>query len=137
LEITETALLKDAEQFLDALKRLKSLGVSVAIDDFGTGYSNFAYLPRLKVDKLKIDRSFISKLLDTDEDRSIVSAIIQVAHAYNLKTTAEGIEDHAAIAPLLSIGCDLGQGYHFAKPLETGEIDIILSQAATPVMAGE
>ena len=137
LEITETALLKDADQFLDALKRLKSLGVSVAIDDFDTGYSNFAYLPRLKVDKLKIDRSFISKLLDTDEDRSIVTAIIQVAHAYNLKTTAEGIEDHAAIAPLLSIGCDLGQGYHFAKPLETGEIDIILSAAAARVTAGE
>jgi diguanylate cyclase (GGDEF)-like protein len=127
LEITETALLKDAEQFLHALKRLKSLGVTVAIDDFGTGYSNFAYLPRLKVDKLKIDRSFISKLLETDEDRSIVTAIIQVAHAYNLKTTAEGIEHQAAIAPLLSIGCDLGQGFHFAKPLESGEIDLILS----------
>ena len=69
---------------------------------------------------------FISKLLETDEDRSIVTAIIQVAHAYNLKTTAEGIEHHAAIAPLLSIGCDLGQGFHFAKPLESGEIDLIL-----------
>ncbi len=133
LEITETALLKDGEQFLEALKRLKSLGVTVAIDDFGTGYSNFAYLPRLKVDKLKIDRSFISKLLETDEDRSIVTAIIQVAHAYNLKTTAEGIEDHAAIAPLLSIGCDLGQGFHFAKPLESAEIDRILS--AVPVFS--
>ncbi len=127
LEITETALLKDAEQFFGALKSLKSLGVTVAIDDFGTGYSNFAYLPRLKVDKLKIDRSFIARLLHTDEDRSIVTAIIQVARAYNLKTTAEGIEDYAAIAPLLSIGCDLGQGYHFARPLDAGQIDRILS----------
>ena len=94
-------------------------------------------MARLKVDNLKIDRSFIAKLLDTDEDRSIVTAIIQVAHAYNLKTTAEGIEDHAAIAPLLSIGCDLGQGYHFAKPLEIGEIGIILAEAAAFAPAGE
>jgi len=127
LEITESALIRDPEQFIATLDRLKHLGVALAIDDFGTGYSNFAYLPRLKIDRLKVDRSFIAKLLDTQEDLSIVTAIIQVARAYNLQTTAEGIEDRGAIAQLLSLGCDLGQGFHFSRPIAADEIGRMMS----------
>lgn len=135
LEITESALIKDPEQFVGTLERIKRLGVTLAIDDFGTGYSNFAYLPRLKIDKLKVDRSFIAKLLDTQEDLSIVTAIIQVARAYNLQTTAEGIEESAAIAQLLSLGCELGQGFHFSRPISAEEISRMIApcrQSAQP-----
>jgi EAL domain-containing protein (putative c-di-GMP-specific phosphodiesterase class I) len=84
----------------------------------------------LKIDKLKVDRSFIAKLLDTREDLSIVTAIIQVARAYGLQTTAEGIEEHGAIAQLVSLGCDLGQGFHFSRPVPAEEIGKMLAPAA-------
>ena len=117
LELTESLLLQDSERFIDTLYGLKALGVKLSIDDFGTGYSNLSYLQRFRVDKLKIDQSFVRKLQDSPEDRAIVTAIIQMAKSLHLLTIAEGIEDDSTRRLLAQLGCDQGQGYWFARPL--------------------
>lgn len=117
LEVTESALINEPEQFVEMLGRLRALGVRLAIDDFGTGYSNLAYLQRFKVDKLKIDQSFVRNLGGGDQDRAIVQAVIQMARSLGLKTTAEGIESPEVLQMLATLGCDQAQGYHFSPPL--------------------
>ena len=117
LELTETVLLHDSADFAELLERLKGLGVRLAIDDFGTGYSNLAYLQRFRVDKLKIDRSFVREVQGNHSARTIVTAIIGMAHSLGLTTTAEGIEDPATAGLLAELGCEQGQGYLFARPL--------------------
>lgn len=117
LELTESILLQDSEAFIDLLHRLKALGVKLSIDDFGTGYSSLSYLQRFRVDKLKIDQSFVRKLPENSQDQAIVTAIIQMAKSLGLLTTAEGIEEEAARQLLAELGCDQGQGYLFARPM--------------------
>ena len=117
LEVTESTLIQDSEKFIVSLQRLKALGVRISIDDFGTGYSNLSYLQRFSIDKLKIDQSFVRRLLQGPQDRAIVSAIIQIARSLNLTTTAEGIEDQATREQLAALGCGQGQGYLFARPM--------------------
>lgn len=117
LEITESMLVQNTEEFIKTLHKLKSLGVTIAIDDFGTGYSNLAYLQRFDVDTLKIDQGFVRRLHENTSDRAIVQAIVQMAKALNLSTTAEGIETEAARSYLSELGCNLGQGYLFAAPM--------------------
>lgn len=117
LELTESMLLQDSDASLVLLQNLKGLGVKLSIDDFGTGYSNLAYLQRFQVDTLKIDKSFVQGLGENAQHRAIVNAIIQMAHSLNLRTIAEGVEDLPTRHLLADIGCDLGQGYLFAKPL--------------------
>jgi diguanylate cyclase (GGDEF)-like protein/PAS domain S-box-containing protein len=121
LELTESILIQDAEKVLEAVKRLKSLGVKLSIDDFGTGYSSLAYLKRFAVDKLKIDQSFVRTMADDPNDAAIVRAIVQVARSLNLKTIAEGVEDERTLAMLNLHHCDEAQGYHFARPLPADE----------------
>ena len=116
LELTESGLVHDSEKFIETLQSLKALGVRLSIDDFGTGYSNLAYLQRFDIDKLKVDQSFVRRLLASPQDRAIVRAIIQMAKALNLDTTAEGIEDQATLEQLAQMGCLQGQGYLFARP---------------------
>jgi len=116
LELTESTLIQNAEEFIKTLHRLKTLGIRISIDDFGTGYSNLSYLQRFDVDKLKIDQSFVRRLGNGTQDRAIVNAIIQMAKSLNLTTTAEGIEDENIRRQLIELGCDQGQGYLFAKP---------------------
>lgn len=123
LEITESTLVQDTESFIVSLRRLKALGVKISIDDFGTGYSNLSYLQRFAVDKLKIDQSFVKRLLGGPQDRAIVTAIIQMAKSLELSTTAEGIEDDASRQILIGLGCDQGQGYFFARPMPASEFD--------------
>ena len=123
LEITESTLVQDTETFIASLQHLKALGVKISIDDFGTGYSNLSYLQRFAVDKLKIDQSFVRRLQGGAQDRAIVTAIIQMAKSLNLSTTAEGIEDDATRQILLDLGCVLGQGYFFAKPVPVATFD--------------
>jgi diguanylate cyclase (GGDEF)-like protein len=123
LEITESTLVQDTETFIASLQHLKALGVKISIDDFGTGYSNLSYLQRFAVDKLKIDQSFVRRLQGGAQDRAIVTAIIQMAKSLNLSTTAEGIEDDATRQILLDLGCVLGQGYFFAKPVPVAAFD--------------
>jgi diguanylate cyclase (GGDEF)-like protein/PAS domain S-box-containing protein len=122
LEITESALMKNAASALSVLSALKDLGVQLAIDDFGTGYSSLTYLQRFPLDILKVDRSFVEELGVSVEGEEIVSAVINLAHALGLKVVAEGVETALQLEVLQSFECDLAQGYLFSKPLPASEI---------------
>ncbi|WP_298255483.1 bifunctional diguanylate cyclase/phosphodiesterase [uncultured Arthrobacter sp.] len=117
LEITETALMENPATALKVLTALKSLGVGLAIDDFGTGYASLTYLKDFPIDELKIDRSFVSGLGSNDGDNAIVQSCIQLAHAVGIRAVAEGVETGHQRTTLLTLGCDLAQGYHYSKPL--------------------
>ena len=114
LEITEHAALDDS--VLPTLRRLSALGVRVAVDDFGVGYSSLAYLKRLPINGLKIDRAFIADVASDSYDQAIVGSIVTVAKALGLHVTAEGIETEAQIAFVASLGCDEAQGFYFGHP---------------------
>jgi EAL domain-containing protein (putative c-di-GMP-specific phosphodiesterase class I)/GGDEF domain-containing protein len=121
LEITESSLMDNPVASARVLGRLRALGVRTSIDDFGTGYSSLAYLRDLPADELKVDRSFVSRILGGARDRDIVASIVQLAHAVDLSVVAEGIEEPATLAALAAMGCDYGQGYHFGKPVPAAE----------------
>ncbi|MEH6688260.1 MAG: EAL domain-containing protein [Halopseudomonas sabulinigri] len=121
LELTESMLLEKSDSFQLRIKSLKQLGVKLSIDDFGTGYSNLSYLQRFQVDKLKIDKSFVTNLSSNEQNLAIVTAIIQMAHSLDLQTTAEGIEDQQVQDMLTSLGSNFGQGYYFSKPMPADE----------------
>jgi diguanylate cyclase (GGDEF)-like protein/PAS domain S-box-containing protein len=121
LEVTETAVMEDAEHAVGVLRGLKGLGVRVAVDDFGTGYSSLVYLKRLPVDELKIDRSFVDGLPDDPEDRAIVSSVIALARAVGLRVVAEGVETAQQRQALKDLGCDYGQGYLWGRPVRVAE----------------
>ena len=114
-------MLKQTDKTLVQLDRLKKIGVSLAIDDFGTGYSNLSYLTRFNVDVLKIDRSFTYKIDHCEEDLAIVKAIITMANILGLITVAEGVENKDIWKVLQSLGCDLGQGFYWSKPIPEQE----------------
>ena len=116
LEITETVLMEHRDAAVAVLQELGRKGVQVSIDDFGTGQSSLGYLKVLPVHTLKIDQSFVNGLGKDPEDASVVSAIVQLGHTLGLTVTAEGVEDGAQLNELRSLGCDLGQGYYFARP---------------------
>jgi diguanylate cyclase (GGDEF)-like protein/PAS domain S-box-containing protein len=117
LEITESVLLEDSDASARALGRLKDLGVRIAVDDFGTGFSSLTYLKRFPVDVLKIDRSFVEGLGQDEQDRAIVASVIDLAHGFGLTTIAEGIETLQQLSELRSLGCELGQGYLWSRPM--------------------
>jgi diguanylate cyclase len=117
LELTETAVMQDAEQSIEILRQLSALGVRISVDDFGTGYSSLSYLRRLPLDKLKIDRTFIRELAMNREDAEIVRAIVSLAHNLRLKVIAEGVETPDQLAFLRALGCDQYQGFHHSAPL--------------------
>ena len=132
LEITESALMEDAENARRLLERLAGLGVRLAIDDFGTGYSSLAYLEKFPVDVLKIDRSFIDGLDVDDAKSAIVAAVVGLAKALGLHVTAEGVETESQRQALVDLGCKTGQGYYFARPEPAHRIQqIIDAQAGT------
>ena len=118
LELTESALVADPQRVADTMHKLKQLGTTLAMDDFGTGYSNLAYLQKLPIDVLKIDRSFVTGMLADRDKIAIVRAILSLAQALGLDTTAEGIETNELAQTLTALGCTFGQGYVYAKPLE-------------------
>ncbi len=117
LEITESLLLREDEQVWRDLATLRERGIRVAIDDFGTGYSSLSYLRQLPIDVIKLDRSFVSTITSSAQQRALVDGIVGLAHTLGLVTTAEGIEVEPERAALLEMGCQYGQGYLFAKPL--------------------
>jgi diguanylate cyclase (GGDEF)-like protein/PAS domain S-box-containing protein len=118
LEITETALMEDADETIRLVHRLKDLGLKLVIDDFGTGYSSLSYLQRLPIDTLKVDRSFVSRITsEPDGNRNIVEAIISLAHRLEMIVVAEGVETEEQFAILREMNCQFGQGYLFSKPL--------------------
>jgi len=126
LEITETALMRNAEQTARRLRAIKELGVRIAIDDFGTGYSSFAHLKQFPIDALKIDRSFISQLSENPEGETLLRTLVQLGKALSMETLAEGIELHDQLSLLQEECCDSGQGYLFARPLSVSDTEAFL-----------
>jgi hypothetical protein len=122
LELTESAIMGDAARALDVLTRLHRLGVRLSVDDFGAGYSSLAYLKRLPVDELKIDRSFVRSLAEDETDATLVASIIGLGHGLGLTVVAEGMENAEALALLERLGCDVAQGYHVSRPLAADDL---------------
>jgi EAL domain-containing protein (putative c-di-GMP-specific phosphodiesterase class I) len=132
LEITETIAMADADRSAAVLSELKALGVRLDIDDFGTGYSSLSRLQHFPVDRLKIDRSFISRM-DTDvETREIIRIIIMLAHGLGLKVVAEGVETQVQADMLNDLNCELAQGYLYSRPVPSETIDQLLSNRRPP-----
>ena len=123
LELTETAVMSDPKQALEILSGLDEKGVMLSIDDFGTGYSSLAYLKRLPVDEIKIDRSFVMEMDGESNDKVIVQSTIDLAHNMGLKVVAEGIETEQSWQTLKALGCDMGQGYLMCRPIEAASLD--------------
>jgi diguanylate cyclase (GGDEF)-like protein/PAS domain S-box-containing protein len=135
LELTESLLLADAEVTLSVVEELKAIGITLAIDDFGTGYSSFSYLRQFRVNKLKIDRSFIKDSATNPDDSAITAAIISMAKSLRLKVIAEGVENEAQMSFLRKHQCDEIQGYYFSKPLPAGEVADTLQGTAVHAFA--
>ncbi|HEY3239373.1 MAG TPA: EAL domain-containing protein [Acidimicrobiia bacterium] len=136
LELTETVLMEDPHLYLQPLRDLKALGLRLALDDFGTGHASLTYLKRFPFDVLKIDRSFVRGLGRDSADRAIVKGVVDLAHALGLQVVAEGIEDQEHLAELRALGCDMAQGYHFARPLPAEAISALLAPADLEVSRG-
>jgi len=132
LEITETVLMADIDTVSQRLQDLKQLGVLLAIDDFGTGYSSLSYLRRFPIDMLKIDKAFVDGIGKGREDVTLAHAIVNLSHTLQLHTIAEGIELPEQAANLAALGCQDGQGYHFAKPLAPEAMTDLLERTLAP-----
>ncbi len=128
IEITENAFIDDESRVSETLAELKAAGIKISIDDFGTGYANLHHLRILPFDKIKIDQSFVKDMLTNPESRSIVEAIIALAESLGLPTTAEGIEGDDYRQVLKDLGCTIGQGYLFAKPLPASDVAAFLDK---------
>jgi EAL domain-containing protein (putative c-di-GMP-specific phosphodiesterase class I) len=118
LELTEGALVADFEEARSRLTHLRKLGVRVSIDDFGTGYSSLSYFKVIPADELKIDKSFILRMVEDSADQRLVTAIVALAHQFDLKVVAEGVETRECLELLRSLGCDCAQGYLFAAAMD-------------------
>lgn len=130
LELTETMMMQDTERTQHLLQDLRAMGIRIAVDDFGTGYSSFAYLRRLALDNIKIDKTFV-RALDGDEDsQAIVSTLIQLARNLNLSVTAEGVETEFQLAFLRQHGCNEAQGFLFSRPLAPAALETLLLDSA-------
>jgi len=127
LEITESALVTDTDAALATLTRLHRLGVGVHLDDFGMEYSSLNYLRRFPIDAIKVDRSFVRDLLASERDRTVVQAIVALAHSLGLGVTAEGVETFEQKARLEMLGCDGGQGYFFARPVRADAVQALFA----------
>ena len=130
LEMTESVFIQDAERALVVLNELKCLGVLLALDDFGTGYSSLSYLNRFPFDIVKIDQGFIFDMGHDPSSLAIVSAIIDLAHTLGLQVVAEGVETIIQCSDLASLGCDVCQGYYFAKPMSADDLAALCFQHA-------
>ena len=132
VEITETSMMQNPEASVRAVRSLRELGVRISIDDFGTGYSSLAYLERLPLDELKIDQSFIGRVSADPHDQKLVRAIIDLAHTFGMRVVAEGIENGETERLLRDMGCDIGQGYHFSRPVDAGMLAYWLHTQPVP-----
>ena len=121
LEITENAAMHDMEKGSNHIIELQQMGIRVSIDDFGTGYSSLAYLRKMPIDKIKIDRSFVMDMAGNDSDMMIVKTMIKLAHGLGKRILAEGVESKMQMELLRSMSCDAIQGYYLAKPLPEQE----------------
>ena len=128
IELTETAVMSDAEESVHILEAISRMGVLVSVDDFGTGYSSMSYLRRFPIDKLKIDRCFVEQMTARPEDASIVGAIISLAHSLRLKVIAEGVETPEQLQLLVKLGCDQYQGFYFSPALLPAKFEELLRE---------
>jgi diguanylate cyclase (GGDEF)-like protein len=117
LEVTESALMDEMTSSFIALDDLKALGLNISIDDFGTGYSSMSYFKNIPASELKIDQTFVCYMLENSMDQHIVKTVVEMAHGFDLKVVAEGIENIETLHALRDLGCDIGQGYYLAKPM--------------------
>jgi EAL domain-containing protein (putative c-di-GMP-specific phosphodiesterase class I) len=124
LEVTERIMIDNQDMMLAQLARLQTIGVKISIDDFGTGFSSLAYFRDLPVDEIKIDQSFVGRMLESEKDHAIVKAVIDLAHNFSLKVVAEGVESIAIADRLAELRCDVLQGYVFDKPLPVEEFEM-------------
>jgi EAL domain-containing protein (putative c-di-GMP-specific phosphodiesterase class I) len=122
IEITESAIMSDPARTEGVLRTLSGLGIKLAVDDFGAGYTSLAYLAKLPLDQVKIDRSFVAGILDDDHDRAIVQAIVHLCKDLGLQVVAEGVETTATLDAINRLGCDLMQGYQLSKPVPPDEL---------------
>jgi diguanylate cyclase len=133
LEITESTILADPVRAMEILSRLDEMGIRLAIDDFGTGYSSLAYLKRLPVDELKIDKSFILGMEENENDAVIVRSTIDLGRNLGLRVVAEGVETAKAWNRLVSLGCDIAQGYYLSRPVPADQLtEWLRERAAKP-----
>ena len=128
IEITESMLMQDLDISIRKLAQLREAGFGVAIDDFGTGYSSLRMLAKLPVDTLKIDRSFVQSIVDTPNDATLVSTIVSLARAFNMKTVAEGVETSEQLQKLRQMKCEQAQGYLFSRPVPAGDVPALISR---------
>jgi diguanylate cyclase (GGDEF)-like protein len=133
VEITETALMADTDEIVRLLDRFKALGVELALDDFGTGYSSLSQLRALPVDVLKIDKAFVDGIAREEEEWALATAIVRLAASLDKRTVAEGVEHASQLAHLRSLGCELAQGYLFARPMPLADLERFL--ASPPIRA--
>jgi diguanylate cyclase (GGDEF)-like protein len=136
LELTESVLMENVQAYIEDFSWLQAHGVRLSVDDFGTGYSSMAYLKRLPLDKIKIDRAFIRDLPHSANDREIVAAMIAMSHSLGLTVMAEGVEQKNQADFLKQVGCDAVQGYYFGKPLPVDEFEILLIKQLSNDAAG-
>jgi EAL domain-containing protein (putative c-di-GMP-specific phosphodiesterase class I) len=135
IEITEAVLIRDDEAALAILHQLRAIGVRIALDDFGTGYSSLSYLKRFPFDKIKIDRSFVADMIEVAGSSSIVQAIVSIAAALKMTTTAEGVETEAQRELLRQLGCTDMQGYLFSRPKPAAEVRELFDLAPEKALA--
>jgi diguanylate cyclase (GGDEF)-like protein/PAS domain S-box-containing protein len=136
LEITESMMIDDVELMIERLSALRELGVLVAVDDFGTGYSSLNYIRRLPVNQLKIDKSFIDDVDDDDQQGKLTAAIVDIARGLDLQCVAEGIERSGQHEQLKQLGCEFGQGFLMARPMDADALLELLHQGSEPALVG-
>ena len=129
VELTESVVMSDVERSLDTLNRLAQLGIEIAIDDFGTGYSSLAYLKRMPISELKIDRSFVMHMAEVEVDATIVQSTVSMAHSLGIKVVAEGVEDEKTWHLLANFHCDTAQGYFMSRPVVPQDLEKWLREA--------
>jgi EAL domain-containing protein (putative c-di-GMP-specific phosphodiesterase class I) len=127
LEVTESVLMDRTAEAIGLLRALRRAGVSLALDDFGTGFSSLSYLTRMPVDVLKIDRTFVEQVGLDVQQSEVVRAIVRLADALRLQSVAEGIETKEQWSGLVAMGCQIGQGFLFSRPLPAEELDVLLA----------
>jgi len=137
LEITESVVMENIDTATEMLKQLRALGVQLSIDDFGTGYSSLSYLHRFPIDTLKIDRSFVTQMVDNNENIEIVRTIVMLAQNLGMDVVAEGVETKEQLALLRKLGCENGQGYFFSRPVSVGGAEKIISDTYTHALPAD
>jgi diguanylate cyclase (GGDEF)-like protein len=135
LELTESILVRDAEQAIGQLQQLRDLGVFISIDDFGTGFSSLSYVKRLPVDRLKIDQCFVRNVISDPSDRAIIASVIGLGHSLRMKVLAEGIETIEQLEYLRAAGCDSAQGYYIGRPMSAAQFEEFMLEGQSAAVA--